>query len=146
MIRNLWKEERSNECEHRSVSKDGRIICAKIVDGDNAVSPDVCAACPVRSVNCTHLRFGLQQTAPSPLIVRYNGRTEVWDNDPPEVRFQQAACSTMIMPIEHPRVCAGCTLRQALNGATAPSQPSRRAAGSGRVAALPDSSALSAGG
>jgi hypothetical protein len=124
-------------CEHRSVSKDGRIVCAKIVEGDNRVSPNVCRACPFKAVNCAHLRFSLRQDSPSPLIVRYNGRTEIWDDDPPELRFEHAACAVKVMPIEHPRSCVGCPLRQALQ-APAEEQPRRRRASRvGKVVPFP---------
>jgi hypothetical protein len=95
-------------CEHRTVSKDGHIICAEITEGENTVSSDGCRTCPVQAVNCTHLRFSLRQSSPRPLIVRYNGRTEVWDDEPAEVHFEQAACAAQVMPIEHPQVCRLC--------------------------------------
>jgi hypothetical protein len=101
-------------CEHRSVSKDGRIVCCRIVEGDNEVSPNVCRACPIKAVNCLHLRFSLRKTSPTPLLVRFNGRTEVWDDDPPELLFERAACVAKVTPIEHARSCAGCILRQPL--------------------------------
>ncbi len=47
-------------CEHRTVSRDGRIVCSKIVEGDHEVSPDMCHACPLKAVNCVHLRFSLR--------------------------------------------------------------------------------------
>ena len=100
--------------EHRMVAKDGRIMCSRIVEGESEVSPNVCRDCPFKAVNCRHLRFSLRQASPVPLIVRYNGRTEVWDDEPPEVRFEQAACAAKVRPIGHPRQCAGCTLRQPL--------------------------------
>jgi hypothetical protein len=137
-------------CEHRTVSKDGRIICARIVDGENTVAPEICRSCPVKAVNCGHLRFALRQTSPSPLIVRFNGRTEVWDDDPPEIQFEQAACAARVMPIEHARVCAGCTLRQPVQGgqmapgcqvgmvgAEQPRRRQRRAAAAGKVVVFP---------
>ena len=105
----------SSRCEHRTVSKDGRIVCRKIVQGENAVSPDLCRTCPFRAVNCSHLRFSLVHTSPSPLLVRFNGRTELWNDEPPEVRFRQAACSVQILPIEHPDFCSGCSLRQPIH-------------------------------
>ena len=77
-------------CEHRAVSKDGRIVCSKIAQGDNTVSPEVCRACPARSVNCSHLRFSLSHSAHVPLVVRFNGRTEIWSDDAPELRFCNA--------------------------------------------------------
>jgi hypothetical protein len=147
-------------CEHRTVAKDGRIVCKKIVDGDNEVSPNVCRACPFKSVNCAHLRFSLSQSSPSPLIVRFNGRTEVWDDDPPELRFERAACSARVMPIEHPRSCAGCALRQALQASasapalqepllalpTEPARQARRTTGTGKVVPFPSREAVAAAG
>jgi hypothetical protein len=99
-------------CEYRTVAKDGRIVCSKIVEGDNEVSPDVCRTCPIKAVNCAHLRFSLKQITPTPITVRYNGRTEVWDDDPAEVRFEQSACAAKVMPIQHPKQCVGCALRE----------------------------------
>ncbi|MGD8627408.1 MAG: hypothetical protein PVF47_16085 [Anaerolineae bacterium] len=99
-------------CEHRTVSKDGRILCKKIVEGDNEVSPNVCRDCPMRAVNCEHLRFSLRLSSPSPLTVRFNGRTEIWDDGPPALAFERAACAARVVPIHGPRACAGCTLRQ----------------------------------
>jgi glycine/D-amino acid oxidase-like deaminating enzyme len=120
----------ASRCEHRAVSKDGRIICRKIVLGENGVSPDLCRTCPFRAVNCSHLRFSLLRTSPSPLLVRFNGRTELWNDEPPEVRFRQAACGVRIVPIEHPDFCTGCSLRQPIQ--TPPKQPA-----DWRPAALP---------
>lgn len=123
-----------NSCEHRTAAKDGRIVCRRIVEGDNEVSPNVCFACPFRAVNCAHLRFSLCQTSPSPITVRYNGRVEVWDDEPPELRFERAACAKKTVPIYDPRSCAGCTLRQALQGpANKPSVRTRRTNGVGKV-------------
>jgi hypothetical protein len=109
-----------NSCPHRAVSKDGRIVCAKIGQGDNAVSPGLCSGCPFQSVNCRHLRFSLQLTSPSPLVVRFNGKTEVWDDDPPRLCFLRAACSELVTPIQHPRACTSCPLR---TSALAPAEP-----------------------
>ncbi|HSJ53382.1 MAG TPA: hypothetical protein VLC52_06505 [Anaerolineae bacterium] len=100
-------------CEHRTVSRDGRIVCKKIVDGQAEVSPTVCRQCPFRAVNCQHLRFSLRLSSPSPLLVRYNGRTELWDDGPAELRFDRAACAARVMPIHSPQACAECALRQA---------------------------------
>jgi hypothetical protein len=99
-------------CEHRSVAADGRIVCRKIVWGENRVSPALCRACPGQAVNCTHLRFSLRHTSPSPLVVRFNGRTEVWNDTPPALQFEQAACALKVAPLSSPRACAGCTLCQ----------------------------------
>lgn len=138
-------------CDHRTVSKDGRIVCAKIVEGDNAVSPEICHTCPVRAVNCKHLSFSLQQTSPSPLIVRFNGRTEVWDDDAPEVLFEKAACTAKVMPITSPRSCVGCMLRQPLSisaseSAEKPAPRQRRAAISGKVVPFPERRTVAATG
>jgi hypothetical protein len=134
-------------CEHRQVSKDGRIICAKIVEGENEVSPNVCRACPFRVINCAHLRFSLRQTVPSPLIVRFNGRTEVWDDDPPELRLERGACALLILPIHDPRACAACALRQPLQPAIAPPTHQRRAAShTGHVVPFPAREAVAAAG
>ncbi len=111
-------------CEHRKVSNDGRIVCAKIVAGENRVTPNECRRCPFRRVNCAHLRFSLEQTSPNPIIVRFNGRQEIWDNGPPELRFAQAACAVKVMPVEHPADCARCALRRPLSTpATAQTPP-----------------------
>jgi hypothetical protein len=125
-------------CEHRTVSKDGRIVCAKIVEGEDSVSAEVCRGCPVRTVNCAHLRFSLRQSAGRPLLVRYNGRTEVWDEEPAGVRFDRAACAVQVKAVDHPQVCASCPLRCALaevgEGAV---ERHRRAVGGGRVVVFP---------
>ena len=132
-------------CEHRTVSKDGRIVCGKIVEGDNNVSPNTCRACPFKAVNCTHLRFSLRQTSPSPLIVRFNGRTEIWDDDPPQLSFERAACAAKVAPIDQPQACAGCTLRQPLQAPVA--QPARRrVAHAAKVVPFPQREAVAATG
>jgi hypothetical protein len=121
-------------CEHRTVSKDGRILCVKIVEGDDVVSPEACRTCPFQAANCIHLRFSLQQTSPSPLIVRFNGRTEIWDDDPPELRFTRAACEARVLPVEDPRVCASCALRQSVHApAEQPRRRQRKVVGGGKV-------------
>ena len=130
-----------SSCEHRSVSKEGRIICGKIVEGDPEVSPNLCRDCPFKAVDCTHLRFSLRLSSPSPLIVRFNGRTEVWDDDPPQLSFEHAACAARVTPIHHPRACANCTLRQPLQAEPDPAtethtQPGRVVAFPGREPAL----------
>jgi hypothetical protein len=128
-------------CEHRSVSKEGRIVCSKIVEGDPEVSPNLCRDCPFKTVDCGHLRFSLRLSSPSPLIVRFNGRTEVWDDDPPRLSFERAACAARVTPIHDPRACANCTLRQSLQAEPDPatvthSQPGRVVAFPGREPAL----------
>ena len=135
-------------CEHRTVSKDGRIICAKIVEGENGISPNLCRRCPFKAVNCTHLRFSLRQTTPSPLVVRHNGRTEIWDDDPPEVRFEQAACTAKVVPIDDARACAHCSLRQPITvTGQAPVRELRpRAAAGAKVVPFPSREALVAAG
>jgi hypothetical protein len=134
-------------CEHRSVSKDGRIICKKIVQGNCEVSPNICRACPFRAINCAHLRFSLRQVTPSPLIVRFNGRTEVWDDDPPEIHLERAACAAKVVPIEHPRSCKGCSLRQPLQeSAKRIPRAAPRTAARGKVVPFPDRSVAAAAG
>jgi hypothetical protein len=134
-------------CEHRTVSKAGRITCRKIAEGDNEVSPNVCRSCPKRAVNCSHLRFSLRQTAASPLIVRFNGRTEIWDNDPPEIRFEQAACAARVIPIESAKACAACPLRQPVSSPVeATPQPAHRVSQLGTVVPFPAREAAAAAG
>jgi hypothetical protein len=126
-------------CEHRTVSKDGRIVCSKIVEGDNEVSPNVCRACPLRAVNCAHLRFSLRKTSATALIVRCNGRTELWNDDPPQLLFERAACAAKVMPIDQARSCAGCTLRQPLQiPAEQVAHQVRRANSTGKVVPFPE--------
>jgi hypothetical protein len=134
-------------CEYRTVSPDGRVICTKVAEGENAVSPEVCHTCPVRAANCTHLRFTLRQRSPSPLTVRFNGRTEIWDDGPAEVRLAEAACAARIAPIGHPDACRGCTLRLPVDGpAIQPDPRVRRPAGKGKVVPFPLPSPVPAGG
>jgi hypothetical protein len=135
-----------SSCEHRTVSKDGRIVCSKIIEGDNEVSPNICRSCPYKLVNCAHLRFSLSQTLSSPLIVRYNGRTEVWDDDPPELEFERAACTARVMPIYEPRSCSGCTLRQSVQPTVQEPRRRRQAAAVGKVVPFPSHEALAATG
>ncbi|NIV30313.1 MAG: hypothetical protein GWN58_12710 [Anaerolineae bacterium] len=124
-------------CQHRTVAKDGRIVCSRIVEGDSEVSPNVCRDCPFKAVNCGHLCFSLRQTSPSPLIVRYNGRTEIWDDGPCSLSFEKAACAAKVMPILDPRSCADCALHKPLQAPV--KAPSRRPkTGSvGKVVAFP---------
>jgi hypothetical protein len=134
-------------CEHRAVSRDGRIVCHKIVEGDDEVSPNVCRTCPLKAVNCAHLCFSLRQTSPSPLVVRFNGRTEVWDDEPPEIRFEQAACAVKVMPIAHPKQCVGCALRQPVQVLSEqPLGRERRVAKGGLVVPFPSREAVAATG
>jgi hypothetical protein len=101
-----------NPCVHRSVSDDGRVLCAKIVDRNNAVCPQVCGDCPFSAINCSHLRFTLTLSSRAPLRVRWNGRTEVWDDEAPKVSLHRAACAARVSQVDHPSACAGCSLRQ----------------------------------
>ncbi|MGD8397608.1 MAG: hypothetical protein PVG11_01990 [Anaerolineae bacterium] len=109
-------------CEYRTVSPEGHIICKKIVEGDAEVSPNVCRECPFKAVDCRHLRFSLRHASPSPLIVRFNGREEVWNDGPPELRFAQAACAERVIPIYGSQACAECPLREPVF-ATQPQAP-----------------------
>jgi hypothetical protein len=137
----------ASPCEHRTVSKSGRIICKKIVEGENEVSPNVCRTCPVKSIHCKNLRFTLRQITPSPLLVRYNGRTEIWDDDPPEVQLEQAACTAKVMPIEDARTCAQCALRQPLHKPVdAPARRPQQAEALGKVVPFPNREPVAAAG
>lgn len=98
------------QCQHRTVSPDGQIVCAKISQGENKVSPALCRTCPSRTINCAHLRFSLSLSSSSPLIVRFNGRTEIWNDEPPQLRFRHAACALRVLPILNPSACAACSL------------------------------------
>ncbi len=101
-------------CTHRSVARDGRIVCSKITQGNNEVSPNLCRDCPARQVACDKLRFSLEKSSPSPIVVRYgNGHSEVWNDEPPRISFLRAACAARIAPISDPRQCAACALRTA---------------------------------
>ena len=133
-------------CQHRTVAKDGRIICSRVVEGDCEVSPNVCRDCPFKAVNCSHLRFSLRQTSPSPLVVRYNGRTEIWDDGPCELSFERAACTARVMPVYEPRSCAGCTLHKPLQAPVKAPSRRRRAAAMGKVVAFPSHEPLAVAG
>jgi len=101
-------------CPQRGVADDGRVVCTKISRGDNEVSPALCAACPAAQINCQHLRFTLEKSLASSIIVHYgNGKTEVWDDRPPALRFNRAACLARVVPIVSGKDCAaGCALHQ----------------------------------
>ena len=99
-------------CEHRSVAADGRIVCAKITLGENEVSPNLCRDCPAKTIACQHLRFSLEKSSPSVIVVRYaGGRTEVWNDEPSSISFLRAACAAKVAPISSPKECAACRLR-----------------------------------
>ena len=101
-------------CAHRSVARDGRIICAKITEGNNEVSPNICRDCPAKQVSCDKLRFSLEKSSPSPIVVRYgNGHSEVWNDELPRITFLRAACVAKVAPISDARQCAACALRAA---------------------------------
>ena len=113
-------------CPFRHVDDEGHILCEKIKSGDREVSPNVCRACPVAAINCSHLRAALDHQSRPPITVRYgNGRTEIWEDEAPSISLGRAACAVKVMPILSPRDCAGCPLRQALvspDAIIAPSQ------------------------
>lgn len=120
-------------CDFRSVDKDGRIICQKITEGDREVSPNLCRDCPAKQASCDHLRFTLSKTAPSPIVVRYaTGRVEVWNNDPPNLRFQRAACSVKVAPVHSAAQCLSCAIRSCR--AAVEAEPAAR---SGKVLPFP---------
>jgi hypothetical protein len=129
-------------CKHRSVATDGRIVCAKITLGDNQVSPNLCRNCPAKTIACHHLRFSLQKSSPTAIVVRYiNGRTEVWNDEPPSVSFLHAACAAKIAPIHNARECAACSLRSTpLPQPQVREKPARRKP-EGKVVPLPQPAA-----
>jgi hypothetical protein len=133
-------------CEHRTVSKDGRIVCQKIVEGDPEVSPNVCRECPYKAIDCAHLRFSLRLSSPSPLVVRFNGRSEIWDDGPPRLALERAACAERVVPIHGVRACTNCALRQSLRVAAAESRAAQSAAAAGRVVSFPAREPLAAAG
>jgi hypothetical protein len=126
-------------CEHRSVAADGRIVCAKITQGDNEVSPNLCRNCPAKTIACQHLCFSLRKFSPSAIVVRYvNGRTEVWNDGPPSVSFLRAACAVKVAPITSPRECAACSLRlTTLPQPQVREKAAQRKPGKGKVVPLP---------
>ena len=136
----------AGSCQHRTVAKDGRITCSRIVEGDSEVSPNVCRDCPFKAVNCSHLRFSLRQTSPTPLVVRYNGRTEIWDDGPCSLSFARAACTAKVVPIYEPRSCADCSLRMPLQAPTNGHSRRREANAVGKVVAFPARESLAAAG
>lgn len=102
-------------CPYRQVDDEGQILCDKIKTGDRAVSPTVCRACPVATINCAHLRATLNQQTRPPIVVRFgNGKTQIWDDMAPPLALGRAACALKVTPIHSPQDCAGCLLRQAL--------------------------------
>ena len=127
----------AGSCQHRTVAKDGRIVCSRIVEGDSEVSPNVCRDCPFKAANCSHLRFSLRQTSPSPLIVRFNGRTEIWDDGPCSLSFERAACAAKVMPIFDPRSCADCALHTPLQAPVKAPSRKLKTGSVGKVVAFP---------
>lgn len=99
-------------CNHRRVSDDGRVTCAKIVVGDDEVSVGLCLSCPARICNCEHLCFSLQKISRSPVTVRWaNGQVELWKDQAPAVCFLRSACALKTISISSPDECLGCDLR-----------------------------------
>lgn len=99
-------------CQFRQVDTHGRILCQLVKGGDRQVSAELCRACPVQSINCQHLRAGLEKQISTPITVRFaTGRVEVWNDAPAAMSFKQAACVAKTIPIHTPRDCAGCPLR-----------------------------------
>ena len=133
-------------CEHRTVAKDGRIMCSRIVEGESEVSPNICRDCPFKAVNCRHLRFSLRQTSPTPLVVRYNGRTEVWDDGPCSLSFERAACAAKVVPVYEPQSCAGCSLHSPVQAPVKAPTIKREVAPVGKVVAFPAHEPLAAAG
>jgi len=131
-------------CAYRSVASDGRIICRKIVEGDNEVSPNLCRGCPAKQINCEKLRFSLQKFSPTPIVVRYgNGHSEVWDDEPARITFLKAACVAKVALISDPRQCAACALRTVSEPAIEEISLPQVASG-GKVIAFPQRAAAAA--
>jgi hypothetical protein len=126
-------------CKHRSVAADGRIVCAKITLDDNEVSPNLCRNCPAKTIACQHLRFSLQKSSLSAIVVRYSGgRSEVWNDEPPSISFLRAACAAKVAPISSPKECAACSLRlTTLSRPQAEEKAARRKSREGKVVPFP---------
>ena len=105
-------------CPYRHADDEGHILCDKIKAGDRAVTPNICRACPVAHINCTHLRATLEHHARPPITVRWgNGKTQVWDDCAQDsITLSRAACAEKVIPIHSPRDCAGCALRKPVDG------------------------------
>ena len=132
-------------CQYRSVGRDGRITCKKIVEGDNEVSPNLCRDCPAKQVGCDKLRFSLEKSSPSPIVVRYgNGHSEVWNNEPAKITFLRAACVAKVAPISDPRQCAACALRTASEPVLEEIPLPRKVARGGKVIVFPQRVAAAA--
>jgi len=131
-------------CAYRSVASDGRIVCRKIVEGDNEVSPNLCRDCPARQINCEKLRFSLQKFSPTPIVVRYgNGHCEVWNDEPAKITFLRAACVAKVAPISDLRQCASCALRT-VDEAVMEEVTLPQVAGGGKVIPFPQRTAAAA--
>ena len=103
-------------CSYRHADDEGHILCDKIKSGDREVTPNICRACPVAHINCTHLRATLDHQARPPITVRWgNGKSQVWDDFAQDsILLSSAACAEKVIPIHSPRDCAGCALRKPL--------------------------------
>ena len=132
-------------CQYRSVASDGRVICTKIAEGDNEVSPNLCRDCPARQIGCDKLRFSLRKSSPTPIVVRYgNGHSEVWNDQPPKITFLRAACAAKIAPISDPRQCAACALRTVGEPVLEEVRLPRKVARGGKVIPFPQRVAVAA--
>jgi hypothetical protein len=108
-------------CSHRSVTDDGRLLCACLEDADREVSPGLCQNCPAAAANCVSLRFSLQKVAGAGILVRYgNGRTLILDQAPTALRLRRAACRVAAQAIANPEECWSCSLRRAGAGTARP--------------------------
>jgi len=112
-------------CSYRTVSDDGRLVCAKIRRGEREVAPALCEACPAARIDCQHLRFSLEKRDQTAIVVRYgNGHTETWQSEPARVEFQRAACAALCLPLSGSDMCSGCFLYSpALSANTTPAAP-----------------------
>lgn len=101
-------------CPHRTVDREGRIVCDQVKEGEREVTLQACRMCPVSKVNCAHLRATLLHWSRPPITIRYgNGKTEIWDAEPPTLSVRRSACAALAIPLASTHDCAGCALHQA---------------------------------
>lgn len=112
LVRQPAPSRATGPCPHRTVSDDGRVLCRKVIERDNAVTPELCGDCPFSAIDCAHLRFTLSLSSGSPLMVRFNGRTEVWEDEAPKVTLHRAACVAKVSQVDRRSACTGCSLRE----------------------------------
>src|SRR5512140_3855989 len=108
-------------CQFRQASNDGQLVCSKISGPDREVTPEICEACPVAAIDCTHLRVSLTKTEGGSILVRFgNGRSEVWEGEPARVHMQKAACAALLVQVSGPQMCVGCALHASASAGSRP--------------------------